>query len=464
MITTGLMNCFRHPDNGMTREDMMACVEVSDEFDEVIIFRSTGSWSLRWIGLGYPTKNFHVKGKSSDWGPQAGFVPYDGRYSKVGAHATLAAEGTAANDDGIKHHYAATTQLSLSKEELALQRDVPAGNPPHLALSAVVPIDGSPDVLMRAERMDTHGRPETFVFRGVWTPAADRYLVWVYTAKSRRHFAAIVYESNAARGKLPDAHWGTELEKLLVMTSSERGADNKPMTGDYDLMAVCPRWTQFGRTSDADITKDRLDFGPGLANKGITIGAGRNLDAVLEPRLSTGVPGKLLPNPNNPNRPLKATFQGLRAKDAGKLDEHGDLGNVSGRILRCIVALNGRMPNGATALRRVHHNAESHRNHIFGALDAAGMGGGDGFPLTAFHPSSAYQGRHIGPLARYAAVCTLETMAEFRTYAQALHDSGFMLPKHWAWGMSIRNRVAAGEFNALNAALAAGQAQRRPPV
>ena len=74
---------------------------VANALDEVIIFRSTGQWSHRWITQSYPTKNFHVKGKSSDWGPQAGFVPYLGKYSKVGYDNGKANEGTAANDDGL---------------------------------------------------------------------------------------------------------------------------------------------------------------------------------------------------------------------------------------------------------------------------------------------------------------------------------------------------------------------------
>ncbi len=70
----------------MTLLDMTACGLVATRQNEVIMFRSTGRWSLRWIERNYPTKNFHVKGKSSDWGPQAGFVPYLGKYSKVGRH------------------------------------------------------------------------------------------------------------------------------------------------------------------------------------------------------------------------------------------------------------------------------------------------------------------------------------------------------------------------------------------
>lgn len=64
MAEFGLTESFTHPENGMIESDMRACVRVASELDEVIIFRSTGPWSRRWIKARYPTKNFHVKGKS----------------------------------------------------------------------------------------------------------------------------------------------------------------------------------------------------------------------------------------------------------------------------------------------------------------------------------------------------------------------------------------------------------------
>jgi len=63
----------------------------------------------------------------------------------------------------------------------------------------------------------------------------------------------------------------------------------------------------------------------------------------------------------------------------------------------------------------VHHNAESHRNHIFGALTASQMDGGDGFPLTVFQPRALLA--HGSPVRMYEDVCTLENMLELRQYA-----------------------------------------------
>ena len=68
----GLEGSYSHSQNGMTRADMEATALVANRQGEVIIFRSTGPWAKRWLERGYPSKNFHVKGKSSDWGPQSG--------------------------------------------------------------------------------------------------------------------------------------------------------------------------------------------------------------------------------------------------------------------------------------------------------------------------------------------------------------------------------------------------------
>ncbi|HTO72389.1 MAG TPA: anthrax toxin-like adenylyl cyclase domain-containing protein, partial [Gemmatimonadales bacterium] len=113
-IIVGLEPSFGHNQNGMTKRDMKACRTVASRLNEVIIFRSTGPWAKRWLKLGYPSKNFHVKGKSSDWGPQAGFVPYDGTYSKVGYDPKKAAEGTKQNDKGLHSGFAGKAQLVLT--------------------------------------------------------------------------------------------------------------------------------------------------------------------------------------------------------------------------------------------------------------------------------------------------------------------------------------------------------------
>ncbi|MGA2249166.1 anthrax toxin-like adenylyl cyclase domain-containing protein [Terracidiphilus sp.] len=407
----------------MTLQDMQACCQVATRLNEVIIFRSTGPWSLRWLEKNYPTKNFHVKGKSSDWGPMAGFVPYLGKYSKVGGNAEKEKVGTAYNDDGLKHKYAQKTQLCLTLAELQIQRSTVSNG--RTALTEMQQVENSPDYYLVALRSSDRAK---FAFRAAYD-AAGFYRISVYP--KYLPLKGLAYEKP------------TPLE---VMTSSEVGANNRPMTGDYDLMSVCPAWSNYGERSLKDITKPGLNFGrQGGVEPGAAFKAGVNLDAVLDMRLNTGLPTQMTAGPNPKAKTFGAT--GFTAAGYGKAPdlpnaantppgrgrEHGDMGNISARILRCINELNAAM--GQTGpFRRVHHNAESHRNVIFGGIQSRDMELGEGFPITSFQPVQLR-------LARYDTVTTLENMAEFRTYAGMLNAGGYYVQKNWAWGMSTRNEV-----------------------
>lgn len=400
----------------MTLTDMIACGRVATHLNEVIIFRSTGPWSMRWIERNYPTKNFHVKGKSSDWGPQAGFVPYLGKYSKVGGDKVKEDTGTAYNDDGLHHNYAKKTQLCLTLEELNIQlHSISAGR---TALTEMQKIDQSGDYILFANRSSDRVR---FAFRAVWAQREGHYKIFVFD--KALPLRALIFE---------------KCEPLEVMTSSEVGANNKPMTGDYDLMSVCPTWGNYGSRSVAPISKPGLNFGRnGRIEPGQTFAAHTNLDAAVDMRLNTGLPNQMTSGPKPKPKTFgaqgftAAQYGGVAANTPGMSTEHPDMGNLTPRILRCINELNMAMGQ-AGPFRRVHHNAESHRNLIFGGIAAADMERGEAFPLTAFQPEGLR-------LQGYDQVNTLENMGEFRSYASALHNAGYFVPRNWTWKMSIRD-------------------------
>jgi hypothetical protein len=426
MAVYGLEASFSHTENGMKKDDMLAAARVADRLNEVIIFRSTGPWSRRWIELGYPTKNFHVKGKSSDWGPQAGFVPYNGVYSKVGSDPAKALKGTQANDHGLHDNFAARTQLTLTRQEINRQATDPEEDPPRKAIDKVLPIAGGEDLILIATRTGDH---KEFAFRAVFDKAANAYRIEVYDENLGTNFYKLFEKRGAP---------------LLVMTSSEAGANNRPMTGDYDLMSVCPSWNDYGSLSFKEVSKPGLNFTgkglqPSLAFPGMQrVGdgpLGSRLDKVMDMTSTTGA-----------RAPRDAS--GKPRPGIGR-DEHGDMGNLTPRILRCINELNAEM-GGNTPFRRVHHNAESHRNEIFGALTGREMQSGDGLPLTVFQPSRVLRGT---PVAEYQSVCTLESLDEFKTYAFRLSQAGYYVPRNWTWGMSVRDSRA--NFEHIGETLAA---------
>ena len=412
-VIVGLKPSYNHVENGMTEADMRACKQVADRHNEVIIFRSTGPWSKRWIEKGYPTKNFHVKGKSSDWGPQAGLVPYDGYFSKVGHNSGKAAKGTEANKKGVDSGFAGKIPLVMTRDQIKEAETRKEESPARAAVDSVQAIEDSQDLLLMATRPGDHAKI-TFVAK---RRSDGRYDIMTLGSSVKGTNMFVL---------LDKVKKGGSLKPLKVMTSNEVGA-HEPMTGDYDLFAVCPSWADYGSGAPTTIQK------PGLViqnpttqqtttHKGITFGPGTNMEKVLDPRLHTM--GKVGPHDK------------LKTND---WSEHADMGNLTPRLLRCINALNTAM--GATgdkaSRRRVHHNAESHRNRRFGAITGDEMEKtNDGFPLTVFQPATLYAGKGFGlKTARYADVCTLETFAEFKNYAAALHDAGFYVPKNWVWNM-----------------------------
>ncbi len=448
MAVHGLQPSHLHKENGMTLGDMQACSRVADKLNEVVIFRSTGPWSQRWIERDYPTKNFHVKGKSSDWGPQAGFVPRRGIYSKVGGDGGKELAGDQANEHGIHDKYASETHLTLTKEELQIQLTQVASG--RTALRSMQKIDGSEDYILHVVRPSDK---KTFAFRAVhtkWSGGAD-YKIYVYgLATGVLPLNKLIFEP---LGKAPDDHSPLPSKgawPLMVMTSSEVGANNRPLTGDYDLMAVCPTWGNYGSRSVGVISKPGVNFGRnGVAEPGQTFQANSNLDGVLDMRTNTGLKGKQVDGKwkTNLGRGFGAGGYNGLDKDGPDISpekrawlaahrEHNDMGNITPRILRCVNELNSAM--GQTGpFRRVHHNAESHRNVIFGGITGSDMANGEAFPLTVFQP------RGLRVPGYPESVCTLENIGEFKSYATLLQDAGFYVPKSWVWGMSIRDDKSA---------------------
>ncbi|OJU03469.1 MAG: hypothetical protein BGN83_00145 [Rhizobium sp. 63-7] len=481
-VVHGLDLSFLHNQNGMTKSDMLQCSTAATNLNEVIIFRSTGPWAKRWIERGYPTKNFHVKGKSSDWGPHAGLVPYDGTYSKVGYDREKAKKGTEANDDGIRSGFAGKTTLVLSREQIAEQDYRAEGRPPRTALMSVAPVPGSDNLTLSARRSGD-GLQVIFLAR---KRQDGRYDILVYPTLSGTDVRPVT--QLASKGLVSnsvflaqdrDKNGASSAIPLEVMTSLEIGA-GQPMTGDYDLFAVCPTWGDYGSQSSREISKPGISLMNGRTHDGLSYAAGVGMDNVLDARLATGGTAAMdfknraaayrntyANNLGDTTRKWVADGHGgyrrggltTRASEdtykmifmASKYGEHGDMGNLTPRILRCINTLNGLM--GATgergALRRVHHNAESHRFRLFGALTATDMVTkkdgeeyGDGFPLTVFQPLALQKAGK--PASRYGDVCTLETLQEFQAYAMALAGSGYYVPKNWVWNMHVSPAARAG--------------------
>lgn len=378
-------NSARHPDQGMTPADMLAVMRVAARRDEVIMFRDTGCWSRPYIALGHPTKPFHVKGKSSDWGPHAGLVPYDSEFSKAFDPAAIK-KGFALNKEAIAGKYARPIRASVAESfiraELLVKKGS-AGRPPIdrmtqprdgvLYFFCTKPNDkpslpGKPYMLLGNKGPDGRYLLSTFPLDTPGTPENKLFL----------------RESSAT--------------PMLAMTVP--GAVI-PITGDYDLFAVCPSWANYGAM---DRKMDPTLDDP-LLKKSMMATAGKlaSPDAAVASRAAAS------------QAAVKAAFT----------PEDPDRGNLTPRLVAVIAALVGDMGG---KFPRVHHNAESGRPFAPGAED--------GFPLTTFHPR-----RGIGGYSFLNA--TIDSASDLREYFTRLYAGGYFPPRNRAWQMrSLRDDSA----------------------
>jgi Anthrax toxin LF subunit len=378
-----------HPDQGMTPQDMVAAQAVAARRDEIIMFRDTGCWSRPYIALGHPTKPFHVKGKSSDWGPHAGLVPYNSEFSKAFSKEAIK-KGFALNKEAIAGNYARTIPLFVSesfiRDELLVNKGS-AGRPPIDRMTQprddvmyffctkpndVASLPGEPYVLFGKKRGD--GRYQIFAF----PPEAAK--------------------TNPRQLFLKEA----ESEPMLAMTVP--GSD-LPITGDYDLFAVCPSWASYGGTD-------------------------RKMDPTLDNPQQNASARRTATKAWNVPRPHEVAAADLARRSLAKVNaaftpEDPDRGNLTARLLAVIGALTAAMTG---KYPRVHHNAESGRPFAPGAED--------GFPVTTFHPR-----RGIGGYSFLNA--TINDIGDLREYFTRLYKGGYYPPRNRAWKMtSLRDDSA----------------------
>ena len=382
----GLKASYLDEDNGMTETDMEACLKAATILQEIIIFRSTGRWSLRWLERGHPSKNFHLKGKSSDWGPQAGFVPLNGRFSKKVGNTTAELKSSKANLKGIKYHGQQAAILSLTEGDLALQAREPVKG--RTAISRYEAMKGSLDKLITCR--DNRGRVEHFIGkRNANTARFEIHYV--------NDFGNIEYLL-----KTPGLRQRIEGKLVPVEVMVNHG---RPITGDYDLLTICPKWGNYGERSlrPMDDYDGNRVFGPGI-----------NMDKPLDMLLHTG----------------------RKDQRIGGL-EHPHMGNLTPRVLRCVNLMNKLMgcANGMSEAwcRRVHHNMESLRPSLFGAITGDEMtNDNEGFPFTVFLPKGS-----APTFIESGIVLTLHNMDEFKSFIASAGRAGYQFQKNGAWGLNF---------------------------
>ncbi|WP_207002930.1 anthrax toxin-like adenylyl cyclase domain-containing protein [Trinickia mobilis] len=191
---------------GIVPEHLPILQQVAEETNQIIAFRPIERQATQLIAEAYPTKNFHIKGKSSNWGPMNGFIAVDQTFSKLNGRP-----------DAIENFN------EKVRESLAAPANQPDA-PPH-AVAGQLSISRERIDYLRAEGLITLQQEKD----GRLTISARGHDGNDYT------FTAI-----PDKGMYRIEHDGKPLDVLCDP------ATGKAITADYDLLLVAPHISNYG--------------------------------------------------------------------------------------------------------------------------------------------------------------------------------------------------------------------------
>ncbi|PMS12628.1 adenylate cyclase [Trinickia caryophylli] len=192
---------------GVVRAHLVKLQSFAREHQCLIGIRPVDRLATDLIEDGYPTKGFHIKGKSANWGPQAAFICADQRLSKLENRPEHLGKFNGEVNACLLDGYARKVPLVLGRARL--DRLLSAG------------------MIDRLER-DRHGAPARFEAKA---PSGK-----IYT------FDAVRASGHGAG----DERFEIRLDGKAVEVLAPPREGAKPLTADYDLFAVAPRLAHLG--------------------------------------------------------------------------------------------------------------------------------------------------------------------------------------------------------------------------
>lgn len=186
---------------GLVPDHLPILQSVAEKTGYIIAFRPVDKFATQLIEEGYPTKNFHIKGKSSSWGPMAGFIPVNQAFSKLEGQSDRVDKSNRLVQSCLTEGHANSGPLVISKTRL-------------IGLKNLGVIDLS-------------------------LPSTTGIINITARGQSGQDYLFTAVPNN--RGSYAVQHQGKPVMVLCQPSSS------KPLTADYDLMLVAPPLAQYGQ-------------------------------------------------------------------------------------------------------------------------------------------------------------------------------------------------------------------------
>lgn len=331
-----------------------AFLDVARRRNEVIMVRPVNRLCTSLIEEGYATKGLHVKGKSSDWGPQAGMICVNQAFSKLKSDRWEAFNGKV--KDSLEAGDAVAVELRISGNRIAELE----------SLGVVKRLQSlGPGIDLEAQS------PAGNMVRFTAVPAA---------VSGEKAMFKIQYSGQAGGMGQP----GTVLTVLADPSS------RLPLTADYDLFALCPRWESVDLSTSDRFQLKNAEYSHQMQPMTVEHSAG-----------GEGIKQKI------------AALEASANRMAVSLNRmHVDMGNVSERQKSAVADLN-RAAQGAgyKGGNVVHHGAET--GNPFTEVD---------FPIISFDPTNG--GREV---------VGIQNEGELKSYFLDLRERGFYASPNPRW-------------------------------
>ena len=282
---------------GIVSSHLLPLQKIAAQTNSIIGIRPVENVATGLIEAGHPTKNFHIKGKSANWGPQAGLICTDQAFSKLEKFKDDAPEKVPNANKQIQacicDGHAVATPLKVSRSRLDELMNL-----------------GLINELATKE----HGGTLHFTAKG---PSQH-----LYAFEGKR------------TSPLEDSYFISHQGKPIDVLANHVGQD--AITADYDLLMVAPHLSDLG-------PQDRLPV-PDIAHSVFTTRIDHYRQQQPDPK-AFQVP-----------EALRADYE---SAEHFYQKENPDLGNATPRIEQMIELINGRLVPPTSKQRVVHHNADS---------------------------------------------------------------------------------------------------------
>ncbi|OUB18357.1 hypothetical protein BK708_21310 [Bacillus thuringiensis serovar yunnanensis] len=207
--------------SGLVPEHVEGFKKVAKDAHTYLLFRPVNKLSTELIKQGAATKGMNVHGKSSDWGPMAGYIPYDADLSKIHGNPAKVEIGNNENKHSVEENKGiiAKINLELNTERIhELTKEKIIANP--FGGEVKTGVEGN-----------EHWR-EISLSQG--TKGADKYEFRMYSLEQIDDTPGGKMEIRYRKAGSIDAFQPVEVMAKVVDGTS------KPLTADYDMYALAP--------------------------------------------------------------------------------------------------------------------------------------------------------------------------------------------------------------------------------